>query len=79
LQGIELVKDPQTKEPVRGGKLLKVLAGEIASRGLWIVSAGRYGNVIRFMPPLTIRHDHFIACTETIIEVLNARKDELRK
>jgi 4-aminobutyrate aminotransferase len=79
LQGIELVKDPQTKEPVRGGKLLGVLAGEMAARGLWIVSAGRYGNVIRFMPPLTIRHEHFITCTEIIIDVLKTRKDELLK
>ena len=77
LQGIELVKDPQTKEPVDGQKLLSVLVEDFAPRGIWVAPSGRYGNVLRFMPPLTIRHDHFIWCVETIIEVLNEKKDEL--
>ena len=77
LQGIELVRDPDTKEPVDHQKLLGVLAEDLAARGMWIVPAGRYNNVIRFMPPLTIRHDHFVWCVESIIEVLNDKKDEL--
>jgi len=77
LQGIELVKDRETKTPVNGDALIGILTGPIASKGLWIGPAGRYGNVIRFMPPLTIRHDHFIRCTEIIIDALNEFKDTL--
>jgi aldehyde:ferredoxin oxidoreductase len=77
LQGIELVKNPETKEPVDGQKLLNVLVEDFAPRGIWVAPAGRYGNVLRFMPPLTMRHDHFTWCVETIIEVLNEKKDEL--
>ena len=79
LQAIELVKDPKTKEPVGSGKLLGLLTGPFVSQGLWIVSAGRYNNVIRFMPPLTIAHDHFINAVEIIVDVLKKNSDELRK
>lgn len=79
LQAIELVKDPDTKEPVNAGKLLEILIGPVSSRGLWLVSAGRYNNVIRFMPPLTIAYDHFVKSAEIIIEVLDENKDALRK
>jgi len=77
LQAIELVKDPETKEPVEAGKIFRLLSGPIAARGLWIVNAGRYGNVIRFMPPLTIAYDHFVKSVEIIIDVLNENKDDL--
>jgi 4-aminobutyrate aminotransferase len=79
LQAIELVKDPETKEPMEARKIFNLLAGPIAERGLWIVSAGRYGNVIRFMPPLTIVYDHFKKSVEIIIDVLNDNKDLLSK
>lgn len=79
LQAIELVKNPKTREPVDAGKLLNILMGPFAGKGLWLVSAGRYSNVIRFMPPLTIAYDHFIKATEIIIEVLNENRDELSK
>ncbi|MBI4768154.1 MAG: aspartate aminotransferase family protein [Deltaproteobacteria bacterium] len=79
LQGIELVKDPKSKEPVNRRAILGLLTGEMMSRGLWTVMAGRYGNVIRFMPPLTMRHDHFIWCIETIIDVLKSKRDELSR
>jgi len=79
LQAIELVKDPETREPVDSRKLANLLLGPIAARGLWIVPAGRYNNVIRFMPPLTIARDHFIKSIEIIIDVLNENMDDLRK
>jgi 4-aminobutyrate aminotransferase len=77
LQGIELVKDRKTKTPVNGEALIGLLTGPIAAKGLWVVPAGRYTNVIRFMPPLTIRHEHFIRCTEIIADALNEYKDQL--
>ena len=79
LQAIELVKDPRTKAPVDSTKLINLLLGPAAARGLWIVPAGRYGNVIRFMPPLTIVEDHFIKSVEIIIDVLNENKDDLSR
>jgi len=77
LQAIELVKNPSTKEPINAGKLFGLISGPIASRGLWLVNCGRYGNVLRFMPPLTIAHDHFKNAIEIIVDVLNEHKDDL--
>lgn len=52
---MELVKDPETKEPN------KELATEIAkyanNNGLLLLTAGIKGNVIRFLPPLVITKD----------------------
>lgn len=52
---IEIVKDRQSKTPDKEGvgKIVKA-AGE---RGLMLLSAGLYGNVIRFLMPLTITDD----------------------
>jgi 4-aminobutyrate aminotransferase len=77
LQAIELVKDPGTREPVDAGKLLELLAGPVAARGLWIVNAGRYGNVVRFMPPLTITREDFNKCIDIIVDTLKENRDYL--
>lgn len=79
LQAIELVKNLETKEPVEARKLANLLLGPVAARGLWVVPAGRYGNVIRFMPPLTIASDHFVKSVEIMIDVLNEHKDDLSR
>lgn len=50
--GIELVKDPDTKEPYP--ELTSAMILECAKRGLLIENAGTYGNVIRFLAPLVI-------------------------
>ena len=76
---IELVKDPKTKEPVEHGKMLEMTRTDIASRGLWAVTAGRYGNVLRFMPPLTITYDHFIKSVTIILEAIEKNKENFRK
>ncbi|HEU4648739.1 MAG TPA: 4-aminobutyrate--2-oxoglutarate transaminase [Gemmatimonadales bacterium] len=49
---MELVKDRQTKEPdkVRTSRLL----AEALERGLVLLSAGTYGNVVRILVPLTV-------------------------
>ncbi|MCP4752440.1 MAG: aspartate aminotransferase family protein [Proteobacteria bacterium] len=78
LQAIELVKDPATREPVDSNKVHRLLVGPIMERGLWLVGCGRYGNVIRFMPPLTITHEHFLKSVEIIVEVLKENQDDLR-
>jgi 4-aminobutyrate aminotransferase/(S)-3-amino-2-methylpropionate transaminase len=49
--GMELVRDRRTKEPAPD--LTKAIQQEALRRGLIFASAGLYGNVIRFLLPLT--------------------------
>jgi 4-aminobutyrate aminotransferase/(S)-3-amino-2-methylpropionate transaminase len=51
---IELV-DPDTKQP--NAALAKALVGAVHAQGLIALSCGTYGNVLRFLPPLTISDD----------------------
>lgn len=53
--GVELVKDRETKEPYP--ELVRALQRRCFERGLLIWSAGRYGNVVRLMPPLVITEE----------------------
>lgn len=49
---MELVKDRKTREP--DADLTKALVQEAAQRGVVLLPCGVRGNVIRFLPPLTI-------------------------
>ncbi len=53
--GIELVRDRKTKEPYP--ELLQALQRRCFEKGLLIWSAGRYGNVVRIMPPLVLTEE----------------------
>jgi 4-aminobutyrate aminotransferase/(S)-3-amino-2-methylpropionate transaminase len=50
--GVELVRDRQTREPAtkEAAEFVKMAC----KRGVIVISAGTYGNVIRFLPPLVI-------------------------
>ena len=50
--GVELVKDPDTKEPYL--ELTSPMVQECAENGLLIENAGTYNNVLRFLAPLVI-------------------------
>jgi 4-aminobutyrate aminotransferase / (S)-3-amino-2-methylpropionate transaminase / 5-aminovalerate transaminase len=50
---MELVSDPTTKEPIAPETMNAIIAGTLA-RGVIALPAGTYGNVVRFLPPLTI-------------------------
>jgi 4-aminobutyrate aminotransferase / (S)-3-amino-2-methylpropionate transaminase / 5-aminovalerate transaminase len=50
---MELVSDPATKEPLAPETMNAIIAGTLA-RGVIVLPAGTYGNVVRFLPPLTI-------------------------
>ena len=50
--GVELVKDRKTKEPA--AKERNAVLQECYRKGLVIMGAGSYKNVIRFLPPLNI-------------------------
>jgi 4-aminobutyrate aminotransferase len=52
LQGIELVKDRQTKEPAT--ELVNQVMERLRANGLIVGKGGLYGNVIRMSPPLNI-------------------------
>jgi 4-aminobutyrate aminotransferase/(S)-3-amino-2-methylpropionate transaminase len=52
MQAIELVRDPDTKEPAV--QLTQRVVEEARERGLLLLKAGTYNNVIRFLSPLTM-------------------------
>jgi len=56
MQGIELVKDRQTKEP--HPRAVMQIFEETKKRGVLIGRGGLYGNVIRIGPPLIATEDH---------------------
>jgi len=66
--GIELVADKITKEPLSSDKVGAVL-GDLLNAGVTCVPAGRYHNVIRFMPSLVITKDYFDKATGILIEI----------
>ncbi|HEY5673622.1 MAG TPA: 4-aminobutyrate--2-oxoglutarate transaminase [Malonomonas sp.] len=49
---VELVKDPASKKPMK--EAVPVIIEECFKRGLLVMGAGIFGNVIRFLPPLVI-------------------------
>jgi 4-aminobutyrate aminotransferase len=67
--GIELVKDKESREPLDPDTIGKVAFG-LLNRGIIMVPCGRYGNVLRFMPPLTITREHCEKATEILLEVV---------
>jgi 4-aminobutyrate aminotransferase / (S)-3-amino-2-methylpropionate transaminase / 5-aminovalerate transaminase len=50
---IELVSDRESKEPLEAGMMNAIIAGCL-ERGVIVIPAGTYGNVVRLLPPLTI-------------------------
>jgi 4-aminobutyrate aminotransferase/(S)-3-amino-2-methylpropionate transaminase len=71
--GVELVKDRQTKEPAPEltGRMVK----ECYQRGLIVLSAGIYSNVLRFLTPLVISDDEL----NQALEILEAAFAEVSK
>jgi 4-aminobutyrate aminotransferase/(S)-3-amino-2-methylpropionate transaminase len=67
---MELVKDRGTKEPdkVRTSRLL----AEALERGLVLLSAGTYGNVVRILVPLTVEEPVLDEGLDVLAEALAA-------
>ena len=53
MRAMELVADRATKEPLDGA-VMSALGGAALERGLIVLTAGTYGNVVRLLPPVTI-------------------------
>lgn len=67
--GVELVKDKETKEPIDGSVMGKILS-ELLRRGVIAVPCGRYGTVVRFMPPLTITREYIDKGIDILLDVI---------
>jgi 4-aminobutyrate aminotransferase len=69
--GIELVADRATKQPLEPN-----VSGEIAmklmNRGIQITPCGRYGNVFRIMPPLTLPREYATKALDVMLDVFAA-------
>jgi 4-aminobutyrate aminotransferase / (S)-3-amino-2-methylpropionate transaminase / 5-aminovalerate transaminase len=53
MRAMELVADSATKEPL-DGEVMSALGSAALDRGLIVLTAGTYGNVLRLLPPVTI-------------------------
>ena len=67
--GVEVVADRKTKEPLAGAKCGEI-AFKLLNRGVLMTPCGRYGNVFRFMPPLTVPREYAYKATDIMIDVL---------
>jgi 4-aminobutyrate aminotransferase len=67
--GVEVVADRKTKEPLAGAKCGEI-AFKLLNRGVLMTPCGRYGNVFRFMPPLTVPREYAYKATDVMIDIL---------
>lgn len=65
---VEWVKNPVTKEP--DSLLTSEIVREVNRRGVVLLSAGLYGNVIRFLAPLVITDEQLTAGLDVIEQVI---------
>jgi 4-aminobutyrate aminotransferase/(S)-3-amino-2-methylpropionate transaminase len=56
MRAMELVADRATKEPL-DAETMNALVRSALERGLIVLTAGTYGNVVRLLPPITIDDD----------------------
>jgi 4-aminobutyrate aminotransferase len=65
--GIEFVEDKNSKEPLAEEKVGQMVMGML-NRGVVMVPCGRFGNVFRFMPPLTITKEYASKAVEVLLD-----------
>jgi len=70
--GVELVKDPETKEPHK--QLVGALIGEAMQRGLLAVNCGIHKNVLRHLMPLVITDEELDEGLAVLAEALTAAR-----
>lgn len=66
----ELVKDRKTKEPAK--ELTGLLLSECHKRGLIVISAGIYSNVLRLLPPLVITDEELRQALDALEQAFEA-------
>lgn len=67
--GVELVKNRKTKKPIEQDEMMRILTA-LRDRGIFELPCGRYGNVLRFSPPLVLTKAHADKALEIISEIL---------
>jgi 4-aminobutyrate aminotransferase len=67
--GLEVVADRKTKEPLAEDKCGEITM-KLLNSGVLMVPCGRYGNVFRFMPPLTVPRDMALKAIDILIDIL---------
>jgi 4-aminobutyrate aminotransferase-like enzyme len=67
--GVELVKDKKSKEPMDIEKMVWLIQ-KMKEKGVLILICGRYGQVIRFVPPLIITKEMLDKTFELFEETL---------
>lgn len=71
--GIELVEDPATKEPLSRDKIGQLM-GYLMNHGVLMIPCGRYSNVMRVMPSLTISRALFFKALDIFGDALASLK-----
>ncbi|WP_226457047.1 aspartate aminotransferase family protein [Pseudomonas sp. AF03-9] len=71
--GIELVEDPLTKAPLAGEKIGQLM-GYLINHGVLMIPCGRYSNVMRVMPSLTISRALFFKALDIFSDALASLK-----
>ncbi len=67
--GIEMVKDKETKEPADQDAMIQIVMG-LLGKGVVMVPCGRYGNVLRLMPSLTITREYMEKAVGILLDIL---------
>ena len=75
--GIEMVRDRDTKEP--WGEMARRVRTECFQRGVIIEVGGHFGNVARFLPPLTITRELLLTGVEIFVESVRAAEQALAR
>ncbi len=75
---VELVKDKATRTPVAREQSFDLMMA-LKDKGVLNFICGRYGNVFRFMPPLTTPKAYFEKAAAIFIELMNEREKDLQK
>ena len=71
MSAIELVENNDASRPVAG--LAKAVAAEAAEKGVITLTCGVRGNVIRFLPPLTISDELLAEALTTIGDIIRRK------
>jgi 4-aminobutyrate aminotransferase len=67
--GVEMIEDSETREPLSPNKCHEI-AIKLLNSGVIMTPCGRYGNVFRFMPPLTVTRELAYKATDIMIDIL---------
>jgi 4-aminobutyrate aminotransferase/(S)-3-amino-2-methylpropionate transaminase len=74
---IELVENHDANSPLPD--MAKAVAGEAASQGVILLTCGVRGNVIRFLPPLTIAEELLAEALNTVGNIIRDKAGAIRK